>query len=102
MLCPRSCSAPRAWEDEDLDDAPPPPAGFGATEQTLKERDRFLDPPRVVRPGAVGQKHPGKRDVLVLADEAQVVIDRQSAVADPGSSLAQTALRGMDPRCLRG
>ena len=53
-------------------------------------------------PGALGHEHPGKRDVLVLADVAQVVIDRQSALADPGSGLAQTALRGMDPRCLRG
>ena len=40
--------------------------------------------------------------MLVLADVAEVVIDRQSALADPGSGLAQTALRGMDPRCLRG
>ena len=87
-------------QDEDLDDAPPPPTRFGGDQQTLKERYRFLDPARVMGPGALRREHPRERDVLVLADEAQVVLDRQAALADPGCGLAQTALRGLDPRGL--
>ena len=87
-------------QDEDLDDAAPPSARFGGDQQTLKERDRFLDPARVMGPGALGQEHSGKGDVLVLADVSQVVFDRQSALADPGFGLAQSALRCVDPRCL--
>ena len=51
--------------------------------------------------GALGQEHPGKGDVLVLAHVREVVFDRQPALADPGFGLAQAAVRGMDPRCLR-
>ena len=93
--------ASQGLQDEDLDDAPPPSSRFGRDQQSLEKRARLLDRTPVMGPGPLGQEHPGEGDVLELAHVGEVVIDRQSAVADPGSGLAQTALRGMDPRRLR-
>ena len=76
------------------------PPVSAATSSRSRSATRFLDRPRSMGPSALGQEHPGERDVLVLADVAQVVVDRQSALADPGFGLTQLPLRCVDPGCL--
>ena len=56
-------------------------------------------PSRGRRPG---QEHPGERDVLELAQVAEVVVDRQALLARPAQGLAQPPLRDPHARRHRG
>ena len=83
--------------DQDLDHAPAPRTLLSRSEQTLQEAGRLVqEAPRRLR-RVPGQQQPGERDVLELAQVAEIVLAGQTSFPSPAQRFTQRALGDQHP-----